>query len=459
MLNKLAAFLEENRMLQPGGVVICAVSGGADSVALLFAMYLLKDKLNIHLSAAHFNHHLRGAESDRDARFVEDLCGGLGIPLYMGEGTVVPGEKGLEAAARDARYAFLKGLPGKIATAHTADDNAETVLLHLVRGTGLKGLGGIPPVSGRLLRPMLTVTRREVEDFLSQWSLRHVEDSSHHGSDFLRNRLRHQVMPVLRQENPQFSRNCGNMAMGLRQDEDFLHHHATQALSNLRRDGGIDRHGLLTLHPALQSRVAAIFLKELGVREPEQVHLEQVLTLAVTENPCAWVRFPGGVCLSRNYDLICPTAQTDGLETAELLTPGETQVSNWVITAKTETFLQKPAETGYLFALDPRKLPQESLTARARQSGDTLVLPGGHRLVKKAMIDRKIPAALRKELPVIVAGEQILAVTGVGVNLDFAAQVGEEALINRVYRKETMDTALKQETEKICPGVYDKKIT
>ena len=160
MLNKLAAFLEENRMLQPGDELVCAVSGGADSVALLFAMYLLKDKLNIHLSAAHFNHHLRGAESDRDARFVEDLCGGLGIPLYMGEGTVVPGEKGLEAAARDARYAFLKGLPGKIATAHTADDNAETVLLHLVRGTGLKGLGGIPPVSGRRLRPMLPVTRR-----------------------------------------------------------------------------------------------------------------------------------------------------------------------------------------------------------------------------------------------------------------------------------------------------------
>lgn len=459
--DRVAEFCREKNLLSPGDRVICALSGGADSVALLWSLYLLREKWNLTLSAAHFNHNLRGEESERDETFVRGLCQRLEIPLMVGMGEIIRQGRGMEDAARRARYAFFATLDptAKLATAHTADDNAETVLLHLLRGTGLRGLGGIHPQQGRIIRPMLTVTRREVEDFLSQWSLRHVEDSSNHGSDFLRNRLRHQVMPVLRQENPQFSRNCGNMAMGLRQDEDFLHHHATQALSNLRRDGGIDRHGLLTLHPALQSRVAAIFLKELGVREPEQVHLEQVLTLAVTENPSAWVRFPGGVCLSRNYDLICPTAQTDGLETAELLTPGETQVSNWVITAKTETFLQKPAETGYLFALDPRKLPQESLTARARQSGDTLVLPGGHRLVKKAMIDRKIPAALRKELPVIVAGEQILAVTGVGVNLDFAAQVGEEALIIRVYRKETMDTALKQETEKICPGVYDKKIT
>ena len=246
MLNKLAAFLEENRMLQPGDELVCAVSGGADSVALLFAMYLLKDKLNIHLSAAHFNHHLRGAESDRDARFVEDLCGGLGIPLYMGEGTVVPGEKGLEAAARDARYAFLKGLPGKIATAHTADDNAETVLLHLVRGTGLKGLGGIPPVSGRLLRPMLTVTRREVEDFLREYSLKHVEDSSNESSAFLRNRIRHEVMPLLRRENPRIGENLSRLALGLRLDEACLEAQASAPLPGVSR--------LRQLHPAVRRR-------------------------------------------------------------------------------------------------------------------------------------------------------------------------------------------------------------
>ena len=162
MLNKLTAFARQYDMIQPGDTVICAVSGGADSVALLFSLYLLKEKLGITLEAAHFNHHLRGEESDRDEAFVRDFCDRYDIPLHLGGGTVTAGKKGLEAAARDARYAFLRGLPGKIATAHTADDNAETVLLHLIRGTGLKGLGGIMPVSGHVIRPMLGINRPEV---------------------------------------------------------------------------------------------------------------------------------------------------------------------------------------------------------------------------------------------------------------------------------------------------------
>ena len=155
MQNKLYSFLRQQNMVQPGDTVICAVSGGADSVALLFAFYLLKDKLQITLEAAHFNHHLRGAESDGDEAFVKELCDRYDIPLHLGGAEVTAGKKGLEAAARDARYAFLQGLNGKIATAHTADDNAETVLMHLIRGTGLKGLGGISPVRGNIIRPML----------------------------------------------------------------------------------------------------------------------------------------------------------------------------------------------------------------------------------------------------------------------------------------------------------------
>ena len=198
MLNKLSAFLRQQNMVSPGDTVICAVSGGADSVALLFGLYLMKEKLEIRLEAAHFNHHLRGEESDRDERFVRDFCDRYEIPVYIGSGVVTPGKKGLEAAARDARYAFLRSIPGKIATAHTADDNAETILLHLVRGTGLKGLGGIMPVNGNVIRPMLSVTREEVEAFLEEWCLPHIEDSSNDTDAFLRNRLRHHVMPLLR---------------------------------------------------------------------------------------------------------------------------------------------------------------------------------------------------------------------------------------------------------------------
>ena len=117
MLNKLTEFARQYQMICPGDHIICAVSGGADSVALLFALYLQKDKLEITLEAAHFNHHLRGEESDADADFVCKLCDQYDIPLHMGDGNVTAGEKGLEAAARDARYGFLRTLPGKIATA------------------------------------------------------------------------------------------------------------------------------------------------------------------------------------------------------------------------------------------------------------------------------------------------------------------------------------------------------
>lgn len=457
--NRVAAFCGERELLQPGDRVICALSGGADSVALLWSLYLLREKWELTLSAAHFNHGLRGEESDRDEAFVRQLCQRLEIPLTVGRGEIIPQGRGVEDAARRARYAFLESLAAGavIATAHTADDNAETVLLHLLRGAGLRGLGGIAPKRGRIIRPMLTVTRQEVEEFLAQWSLRHVEDSSNRGSDFLRNRLRQQVMPVLQQENPRFSRNCGRMAQGLREDEDFLQSHAESALESIRREEGIDCRELLCLHPAMQSRVAAMYLKELGVREPEQTHIDQVLALAEAGNPSAWIRFPGGVCLSRSYNLLRPGGQTGGLRTAELPACGQLHVGQWVITCDRETFTEKPAETGYIFALAPHRLPPFPLTIRARQSEDALALPGGHRRVKRAMIDKKIPAALRQELPVIAAGPHVLAVAGVGVNLDFAAQVGEEALMIRICRTNPMDTAPTQEAQKTARACMIKR--
>ena len=219
MLNKLKAFMGRYQMVQPGDRVVCAVSGGADSMALLWAMYLMKDTLEIELCAAHYNHHLRGAESDRDEAFVKEFCDGYGIPVILGGGQVVSGAKGLEAAARDARYGFLRSIPGKIATAHTADDNAETILMHLVRGTGLKGLGGISPVDAQVIRPMLDVSREDVVAFLTEYSISYIEDSSNSGDAFLRNRLRHHVMPLLKEENPRLAENLSAMALRLRQDE------------------------------------------------------------------------------------------------------------------------------------------------------------------------------------------------------------------------------------------------
>ena len=395
MLSKLLAFIRQQKLMEPGDRVCVACSGGPDSVALLFALYLLKDKLGIRLSAAHFNHLYRGEEGYRDERHVREFCERYEIPLTVGRGEVIPGKKGLEAAARDARYAFLRSLPGKIATAHTADDNAETVLLHLVRGTGLKGLGGIPPVNGNVIRPLLSVTQQEVENFCADWSLDFVTDSSNPTDKFLRNRLRHHVMPLLRQENPQFAVNTSAMALRLRQDE--------ECLSQMSESETMDVGQLREMHPALRSRCLEEFLKRSGVREPEASHIAQAESLVFSPKPSAFARFPGGITIGRNYDRLEVLREGEELPAVELTVPGSVVWGDYRITASFDGGGMPVFPTG-------------PITVRSRMSGDAIRLSGGTKSLKKIFIDRKIPAAQRSRIPVLCDEGGILAVEEIGID-------------------------------------------
>lgn len=405
MLNKLRAFLKEQALLSPGDSVIAAVSGGADSVAMLFALYLLRDELGITLEAAHFNHHLRGAESDRDEAFVTDFCGRYDIPLHLGSGRIVPGKKGLEAAARDARYAFLRRLPGKVATAHTADDNAETVLMRLIRGTGLKGLGAIAPVSGNVIRPMLTVTRDDVEAFLEEYALPHVEDSSNAEDDFLRNRIRHGILPLMRTENPRIGENLSAMALLLRQDEACL-----QAMIPEEQVPDVSR--LKAMEPALRRRALERFLKAQGVREPEQIHILQAEQLLYHWSPSAAMQFPGGVTIGRQYDRLVRLECAPELPETRLSVPGETCIGGKRFVSEYATDLEE--RPGSVLVC-----PVGVLTVRSRRSGDIMRLPGGTRSLKKMYIDRKIPASQRAAVPVLADDRGVLAVFGIGTDIRF----------------------------------------
>ena len=406
MQNKLLKFIREQDMITPGDTVVCAVSGGADSVALLFALYLLKDKLGITLEAGHFNHQLRGEESDRDEAFVRQLCDRYDIPLHVGSAEVKPGKKGLEAAARDARYAFLRGLNGKIATAHTADDNAETVLMHLIRGTGLKGLGGITPIHGEVIRPMLNVTRRDVEEFLSEWCLSHIDDSSNESDTFLRNRIRHHVMPLLTAENPRIAENLSQMALRLREDEAFL-----SQQSNFEILPTVET--LKNMHPAQRSRVLETFLKQSGVKEPEDSHISMVEALVFSDKPSARASFPGGVTITRSYDRL-EVLEKACLEKVTLPCPGEVQLPGLRVTCCPAVEIINTTDT---FTV----CPTGTITLRPRQSGDSIRLSGGNKSLKKLFIDRKIPASERNRIPVICDEQGILGIDSIGVNLDRAA--------------------------------------
>lgn len=407
MLNKLSAFIRQQELIRPGDKIICAVSGGADSMALLFALYLLREKLNIELAAAHFNHNLRGAESDADEAFVRDFCHRYDIPLFTGSGSVTAGKKGLEAAAREARYAFLQTLSGKVATAHTADDNAETVLLHLVRGTGLKGLGAIAPVRGNVIRPMLSVTRQEVLAFLAEYHIPHREDSSNETDQFLRNRLRHHVMPLLTAENPSLAENLSAMALRLRQDEAALQQYAAYGEP-------LDVHRLKAESPAVRCRVLENFLKRHGVKEPEARHIAQAEALVFSDNPSACARFPGGITLRRQYGSLTVGEGAQPLDPVTLPCPGTVELQDFHIECVPA---QQIIQTPNTFTV----VPQGAVTVRARQSGDELRLSGGTKSLKKLFVDRKIPAACRASVPVLADEGGVLGVFGIGVNLDRAA--------------------------------------
>lgn len=389
MRNKLLSFVRTHGMVQPGETLICAVSGGADSMALLWAMHLLQDTLDIHVEAAHFNHHLRGEESQRDADFVATFCKKHEIPLHVGEGSVTAGEKGLEAAAREARYAFLTSLSGRIATAHTADDNAETLLMHLLRGTGLKGLGGIAPMRENIIRPMLTVTRQEVLAFLAEEEIPYVTDSSNETDAFLRNRIRHHVMPLLKAENPSLAENLSATALRLRQDEEALEQQA-----ELTTDVTVLR-GMPT---AIQTRALQKLLLHFGVKEPEGAHVELLRRLVYSDNPSARGEFPGGVTIGREYGTLIKLEGRMPLGCWELDFPGSTEIPEMGIR---------------VVCGDEAGIPvcvSGTLVLRGRQEGDAIRLSGGTRCLKKLFIDKKIPAHRRDQIPVVADDAGVVAI-------------------------------------------------
>ena len=209
-------FCEKYNMFPKDGIILCAVSGGKDSMYLLYQMRELAPKYGFRISCAHFNHCLRGEEADQDQKFVENRCIELGIPCIVGSADVktyaLENGIGTEEAARILRYEFLEKTADeigaeRIATAHTADDNAETILFNLVRGSGLKGLCGIPPVRGRIIRPMLQITTEEVLRYLDEHRIRHVEDSTNSQDDYTRNKIRHRIVPELKGLTNSFDEN------------------------------------------------------------------------------------------------------------------------------------------------------------------------------------------------------------------------------------------------------------
>ncbi|MCL2108364.1 MAG: tRNA lysidine(34) synthetase TilS [Oscillospiraceae bacterium] len=274
-----------------GNTVLVALSGGADSVCLLHALLEARDELAIEVEACHVNHMLRGEQSDSDEQFVRELCEKLGVKLHVGRVDVkslLKKHHSLEEVAREVRYAFLEGtaITAKtaiIATAHNADDNAETVLLNLLRGTALRGLCGIPPVRGKIVRPLLECTKADILGYLEDRNIAFVTDETNFSEQFTRNALRLKIMPLLQEINPSLTAGITRMCGNLRADEEFLHEIAATALENAESGEFCRTESLINLHPAILNRIISLFLTKNNI-SPSNLRISGIVSLIEAEN-------------------------------------------------------------------------------------------------------------------------------------------------------------------------------
>jgi len=428
--------------IPPGAGVVAGVSGGVDSVLLLHCLLALREAGTIGmLHAAHLNHGIRGETAREDARFVEELAARWDVPCTVGHMDVpaLAAEKGigLEEAAREARYAFLERVredvgADYIAVAHHGDDQAETVLLHLIRGAGLAGLTGMRGRNGHILRPMLFLSRVEIEAWAKEQNLPFRTDETNAEPGCIRNRIRLQLLPSLAADyNPAIRAGLCRTAALCARDEDYMEGQAAHALEAARLPGGgYSRKALASLHPALQSRAARGILRANGALYDAGEAMVSRLVELFTARTGAKLPFGDGLWAWVSYDAlhVGVSVESEGFS-VPFVVDGITEVPGGRFVS---AFVAKRREEGpNVGYLDYGRLP-EGLTVRTRLPGDRfhpLGAPGNPKL-KEYFIDRKVPREDRM-VPMLTAGNRVLFLPGFTI-ADEVKITGETGRILRV---------------------------
>ncbi len=421
-------------MLSAGDRVLVALSGGADSMCLLNSLWENSEKLGITVCAAHYNHRLRGEESERDARFAEKQCAQRNIPFLCESGDVsTEAEKthrSLEETAREMRYAFLREAAEKlscnvIATAHNADDNAETVLLNLTRGSGAKGLSGIPLRRGNIVRPLLMNTREEIEAYLEERNIPHVEDSSNASDDYTRNLIRHRVIPVLKEINPAFSDAVLRACLGLREDEALLSSMAEKFISENMSGNSIAIDALKALPKPVAVRVFRTVCRgSLAAR-----HCDALLKLLEGEG-LGYADVPG-MRVSRDSGRLYFGAENEKLGSYELSVNGEVFISERNETVKTRLIegCTEVFKSINKFDFNYNSIYGKiSLTSRCDGDRIRLSYRDCTKSLKELFSEKKLPQNVRNITPVFRDGEGVIAVYGFGVAERCEAKCGDTVL-------------------------------
>lgn len=426
MICKIKSAIEKFSMIKKGDSVIVALSGGADSMALAFFLNSVKDEYGITLSAAHVNHGIRGDSADADEAFVKSFCEKNGIKLHVLHADIpkLASETGEthEECGRRIRYEFFESIDktSLIATAHNLNDNAETLLFRMARGTGLKGLCSIPPVRGRIIRPLIECSRKEIEEYCKENNISYVTDETNLLDEYTRNFIRHEILPLFEKINPSFLSSADRLIQSVREDEAFLNEQADLLFETCEDN---DKYSVTVLKDApyciLKRTAAAVIEKETGVK-PESKHINDLVDI---------IRNGGSVqiCGGANFrvrkgmlEKFIPDSKNE--DYSLYLTEGCTEISSYFVNASiiykndlSDT--QKIHKQMLDIFMDCDKIIGK-LVIRNKRSGDVFSPSGfkGHKKLKKMFQEKGAPPEKRDSYPVLCDDSGIVAVPGFGVS-------------------------------------------
>jgi tRNA(Ile)-lysidine synthase len=451
---RVIGFIQKHNLFSADDRLVVAVSGGADSVCLLHILVQWRKELGVELHVAHLNHQLRGAESDSDAGYVSDLARRLDVPATIERRDVAAyrDQKGgsLEEAARESRYSFLAEVASvigasKVVVGHTRDDHIETIVMHLLRGAGTAGLCGLQPSSvlpygensGQLevVRPLLELSRQETLGYCQRYNLAPRSDSSNVSPSFLRNRVRLELLPVLRNYNPGIDKALLRLADIAGDDVSFIAKKASLLWKKLASEEDdiiyLDMSQMVASPRAMQRQIFRRAIKQLrgNLKDVEADHIEAMMGF-LSKPAGKKLCLPDGLTLSTEYGRlvlasaqasICPLPPLKG--TFSIKIPGETDLPGWRVRADIIGQVVSD-EDGLAASFDLNRVGKE-LTVRRRRPGDRFQ-PLGMSQAKKLqdfMVDSRIPGSWRDRVPLICSPEQILWV--VGWRIDDRAKVTE----------------------------------
>ena len=456
-MQKAFQTIEKYHMIQPGDRVLAGVSGGADSVCLLFTLLEYRKKVSFDIKAVHVEHGIRGEESRQDAVYVEALCQKQNVE-YECVSVDIPAmavtEKlSTEEAGRLARYQIFEEISkswhaDKIAVAHNQNDQAETIVWNLARGSGLDGAAGIRPVRDRIIRPLLECSRPEIEAYLKQKSITWREDRTNQELDYTRNIIRNCLLPEMAEKlNTGTIQHLAQFGTEMQQTREFLQELVEEACQKIARvrpgQVQIDLHQMKKEKEFLQERIIRFCMKEAGcgLKDIQRTHIQSVRELMEKQSG-RQIQLPGGWLVRRTFDQL--VIEQDAGKNGEiqqqkilLKIPGETQTPWGTFTTKiifneNQSIPQKK----YTKWLSYDKITT-GICLRTRQSGDFLIVnrQGGHKKLKSYFTDEKIPAEKRNQIPLLTVEQEVIWITGYRISEGYKVEKNTKEILEITYKE------------------------